>query len=155
MLAKTHVAFGILAGLITLKYVALAHPISNQLLFIALVIIGVFLPDLDHPNSTVNNTVKVTKIIPLFFSHRGFFHSIFAALLVFAGLWYWLGFIYGFGLFIGYLSHLLSDALTVSGVNFLHPVATFKLRGPVQTGTMFETLIFLVVIGVDAWLLVH
>lgn len=151
MLAKTHVAFGILAGLVTLKYAT----ISNQILFIALVIIGVFLPDLDHPESTINNTLKITKVIPLFFSHRGFFHSIFAAVLVFAGLWYWLGFIYGFGLFVGYLSHLLSDALTVSGVNFLHPLARFRLRGPVQTGTFLETLIFLAVLGLDAWLLVR
>jgi inner membrane protein len=151
MLAKTHVAFGVLAGLLTLKYAA----ISNQLLFIALVILGVFLPDLDHPESKINNSLKVTKVIPFFFSHRGFFHSIFAAVLVFGGLWHMLGFIYGFGLFVGYLSHLLSDALTVSGVNFLHPIAHFKIRGPVQTGTLAETLIFFAVIGLDAWLLVH
>ncbi len=151
MLAKTHVAFGVLAGLLTLKYAT----ISNELLFITLVILGVFLPDVDHPESKVNNTLKITKIIPFFFSHRGFFHSIFAAALVFGALWYWAGFIYGFGLFVGYLSHLLSDALTVSGVNFLHPVAKFKIRGPVQTGTIVETVIFLAVIGIDAWLLVH
>ncbi len=70
-------------------------------------------------------------------------------------LWHFVGFIYGFGLFIGYLSHLLSDALTVSGVNFLHPVAKFKIRGPVRTGTFFEVIIFFLVIGVDAWLLVQ
>lgn len=151
MLAKTHVAFGILAGLLTLKYAN----ISNELLFIALVIIGVFLPDVDHPESKINNSLKITKIIPFFFSHRGFFHSIFAAILIFAGLWYWLGFIYGFGLFVGYVSHLLSDALTVSGVNFLHPVAKFRIRGPVQTGTFAEVIIFFAVIGLDAWLLVR
>ncbi len=150
MLAKTHIAFGILAGLLTLKYAS----VSDELLFIALVIIGVFLPDVDHPESKINNSLKVTKIIPFFFSHRGFFHSIFAALLVFAGLWYWVGFIYGFGLFVGYLSHLLSDALTVSGVNFLHPIAKFRIRGPVQTGTIAEVVIFFAVIGIDAWLLV-
>lgn len=151
MLAKTHVAFGILAGLLTLKYAA----VSNDLLFIALVIIGVFLPDVDHPDSKLNNSLKITKIIPFFFSHRGFFHSIFAALLVFGVLWHFVGFIYGFGLFVGYLSHLLSDALTISGVNFLHPIAKFKVRGPVQTGTFVETLVFFAVIGIDAWLLVH
>lgn len=151
MLAKTHIAFGILAALLTLQYAV----ISNELLFVALVIIGVFLPDIDHSESKINNALKVTKLVPFFFSHRGFFHSIFAAVLVFAGLWHLLGFIYGFGLFVGYLSHLLSDALTVSGVNFLHPVATFRIRGPVQTGTLVETLIFLAVIGLDAWLLVR
>jgi inner membrane protein len=151
MLARTHVAFGILAGLLTLKYASM----GNQLLFIALVILGVFLPDVDHPDSKVNNTLKITRIIPFFFSHRGFFHSIFAAAAVFGLLWYFVGFIYGFGLFVGYLSHLLSDALTVSGVNFLHPVAKFKIRGPVQTGTFFETLIFLLVLGVNGWLLIH
>ncbi len=151
MLAKTHVAFGVLAGLLTIKY----GTVSNQLLFIALVIIGAFLPDVDHPESKINNTLKLTKAIPFFFSHRGFFHSIFAALLVFGALWYWLGFIYGFGLFVGYLSHLLSDALTVSGINFLHPVARFRIRGPVQTGTIVETIIFFAVLGFDAWLLVH
>ncbi len=151
MLAKTHVAFGILAGLVTLRYVA----IPNELLFIALVIVGVFLPDIDHSESKVNKSLKVTKIIPLLFGHRGFFHSIFAALLVFAGLWWWQGFVYGAGIFVGYVSHLVSDALTVSGVGFLNPVAHYKVRGVVQTGTITETLVFFAVIAVDAWLLAH
>ncbi len=151
MLAKTHIAFGVLAGLVTLKFA----DISNPLLFIVLVVLGVFLPDIDHAKSKINNTLKITKIIPLFFSHRGFFHSIFAAGLVFVLLSWWLGFIYGFGLFVGYVSHLLSDALTVQGVNFLHPVAQFRIRGPVKTGTLSEIIIFFAVLGVDAWLLVH
>jgi membrane-bound metal-dependent hydrolase YbcI (DUF457 family) len=151
MLAKTHIAFGILAGLVALKYVA----ISNQLLFIALVIVGVFLPDIDHYDSKVNRSLKVTRIIPLFFGHRGFFHSIFAALLIFAGLWWWQGFIYGAGLFVGYVSHLISDALTVSGVGFLNPIAHYKVKGIVQTGTITETFVFFLVIALDAWLLVH
>jgi len=151
MLARTHVAFGLLAGILTLMYA----DIANQLLFIVLVILGVFLPDVDHPESKVNNTLKITKIVPFFFSHRGFFHSIFAALAVFGLLWYFVGFIYGFGLFVGYLSHLLSDALTVSGVNFLHPILSFKIRGPVHTGTFIETIVFLLVLGIDAWLLVR
>ncbi len=151
MLAKTHVAFGILAGLLTLTYFS----VGNDLLFITLVILGVFLPDIDHPTSKVNNTVKVTKIVTLFFAHRGFFHSIFAALAVFGLLWHYVGFIYGFGLFVGYLSHLLSDALTVSGVNFLHPIGNFKIRGPVQTGTFVETAVFLAVIVIDGWLLIR
>ncbi len=151
MLAKTHVAFGILGGLVTLRYFS----VSNELLFIALVIAGVFLPDIDHPKSKVNNSLKVTKIVPLVFGHRGFFHSIFAALLISVGLWYWLGFVYGFGVFVGYLSHLISDALTVSGVGFLNPIAHYKMRGPVETGTLLETIVFFAVVGLDAWLLVH
>lgn len=151
MLAKTHIAFGILAGLITLKYTS----VQNELLFIALVILGVFLPDIDHPESKVNNVLKITKVIPLLFGHRGFFHSIFAVILVFAGLWWWQGFIYGFGVSIGYLSHLVSDALTLSGVGFLNPIAHYKVRGPVQTGTLMETIVFFVVIALDVWLLVH
>ncbi|MEM4247173.1 MAG: metal-dependent hydrolase [Candidatus Woesearchaeota archaeon] len=151
MLAKTHVAFGILAGLITLKYTS----VQNELLFIALVILGVFLPDIDHPESKVNNSLKITKVIPIIFGHRGLFHSIFAVILVFAGLWWWQGFIYGFGVSIGYLSHLVSDALTLSGVGFLNPIAHYKVRGPVQTGTLMETLLFFVVIALDVLLLVH
>ena len=151
MLAKTHVAFGILAGLLTLRFAQ----VSNELLFIALVIVGVFLPDVDHPESTINRSLKVTKIIPIFFKHRGFFHSIFAAVAVCAAIWYYVGFIYGFGLFIGYISHLASDALTVSGVNFLHPFFKFKVRGPVRTGTITEVFVFFLVIVADAWLLIQ
>ncbi len=151
MLAKTHIAFGILAGLVTLRYA----PVSNEMLFIALVILGVFLPDIDHYDSKVNRSLKVTRVVPLLFGHRGFFHSIFAVILVFAGLWYWQGFIYGFGVSIGYISHLISDALTVSGVGFLNPIAHYKMRGPIQTGTFTETLVFFAVIALDAWLLVH
>lgn len=148
MLARTHLAFGILAGLLVYKYFV----VGDLVLFFLSVALGAFLPDLDHPNSKINNKLKITKIVPLFFKHRGFFHSIFAALLISWALWAWLGSVYGVGLFAGYLSHLASDALTVSGINFLHPISTFHLRGPVRTGTFFELAIFFFVLALDAWL---
>lgn len=151
MLAKTHLAFGFLAGLLALKYVV----IPNQLLFVVLVAIGVLLPDIDHSESRINRALKITRIIPFLFRHRGFFHSVFAAVLVFVVLNYWLGFVYGFGLFVGYASHLLSDALTVSGVNFLHPVSNFRISGPVKTGSLFETVLFVLLVCVNAWLLLR
>lgn len=151
MLAKTHAAFGLLAALVTLKYAVIAKPV----LFVILVVLGVFLPDLDHPESKINRTLKITKIIPFLFKHRGVFHSIFGAIIICGAIGYWVGLQYGLGLFVGYLSHLISDALTVSGVNFLQPISHFKIQGPVRTGSFFETLVFIAVLGVSAWLLVH
>ncbi len=72
MLAKTHVAFGILAGLLTLKYAS----VSNELLFIALVIVGVFLPDVDHSQSKINRSLRVTKLF-LFSSNTEVFFIVF------------------------------------------------------------------------------
>lgn len=82
------------------------------------VFIGALLPDIDTRNSVLG------KFIPawLFFKHRGFLHSFLGMALV---LWI---FSWGgnsaltYGIFIGYLSHLLADAVTPWGCPLFYPL---------------------------------
>lgn len=139
MMARTHIAFGILAcaGLYPLfsRYVG-----ADPFLFYTLVLIGVLLPDIDHQESSINRLMPVTNILPHLFKHRGFFHSVFPALIIIAIFFAFSDVRYGLFLAVGYVTHLGSDALTKMGVNFLYPITSIKLRGPVTTGTKAEAL---------------
>ncbi len=146
MLSKTHIAFGILAGVIALPLVNFPS-ISHYVVYFGLITFGVLLPDIDHPNSKLNNNLPIFKIIPLFFKHRGFFHSIFPPIILGLLIWKYVGFFISLPLFTGYLAHLISDALTINGINFFHPLFQFKIAGPVRTGNWLEAIIFYFVLA--------
>ena len=146
MMFKTHVAFGFLAGLLCLKFFS----VSNPILFITLVVLASALPDIDHPNSKLGSKFR---IIGFLFEHRGFFHSVFPAIVLFAVLWYANLMIIGLPLTIGYVVHLASDCLTRLGCNLLYPVSTFRIQGFVMTDGLMEFLIFAGVSVADASLL--
>ena len=104
---------------------------------------------MDCPNSKFNQKVKITKIIGYLFKHRGIFHSIFLAILLPGIIWLVIGPLYGVALFIGYMSHLLIDGLTLAGVNFLHPLTTLRIHGFIKTGGFLEKAVFvLIVVGI-------
>ncbi|RMD58279.1 metal-dependent hydrolase, partial [Candidatus Woesearchaeota archaeon] len=65
-------AIGVLAGIVLSNFFNF-----NPFVFIALAALGSLLPDVDHKNSTINRIFPITKIVPSFFEHRGFFHSVF------------------------------------------------------------------------------
>ena len=150
MLGRTHIAIGVLCALFALPFVS----VPSKIVFVVLVGFGALLPDVDHENSKINKICPVTRIVPKFFKHRGFFHSLFPpALLVLAG-WYFHEQFLLYSLAFGYLTHLASDGLTKMGVNYLHPLSTWHMRGPVETGTLFETAIFIgVLVGIGLKLL--
>jgi len=150
MLAKTHIAFGILFGILALSF----YSPNNIWAYFVLVVLGVLLPDIDHPNSKINNTVKVTKVVPMLFRHRGFFHSIFPAFAILILFKLFSTMDYGVALFIGYFAHLFSDGMTLAGVNLLHPVAKLHLRGFIETGSKTETLVFFIVVVLSAYLII-
>ena len=79
MLGRTHLAFGVLAGLIFLPFY---H--HNLILYFVLVLVGALLPDIDHDGSKINKILPVTKYLGRLFKHRGFFHSVFPPLIIFA-----------------------------------------------------------------------
>lgn len=146
MMFKTHLAFGFLIGLISLKIFSVSYPY----LFVFLVTIFSSLPDIDHPKSKIGRKFFfISWPISLIFRHRGFFHSIFPALILFLLLSYFnLNFL-ALAVAIGYLSHLLGDAITKEGINFLHPLSTFKIQGPISTGATLEMLLFILILAVD------
>ena len=145
MMAATHV----LAGTAAWSGVAwldggLARPEA-----LALAALGSLLPDIDHPKSWMGRRVRpVSLLVSKIFGHRGITHS----LLAVAGCLFALQII-GKGAFapavlVGYLSHLLCDSLTKSGVPLLWPWRRpFGLR-LLRTGGKVESfLAILMAIG--------
>ena len=130
----THLVAGILAAVL---FIDLFNP-RNLILSAIVIILASVLPDIDTPMSKVGKRFKVVGFI---FKHRGFFHSL-LAILIFGFL---LMSVYGkeiaLAFSIGYLAHLLMDALTVSGVRFFHPFSKKTIKGFVKTGGFLEKIV--------------
>lgn len=141
----THLAIGLLAALVFLSLSSIGSP----LVFVFLVCIGGLLPDIDHQGSWINKILPVTRWFARFFTHRGFFHSVFPVVLIYFVFWLFRFSFVGFGLAFGYLVHLVSDSMTKLGVNFLHPIGQLHVRGFVTVGGIWEVLIFVLVLVVD------
>ncbi|PMH43256.1 hypothetical protein BCU68_04510 [Vibrio sp. 10N.286.49.B3] len=91
--------------------------------------VGTLLPDLDCRTSTLGRIFPFISVpIQKMFGHRGAVHSLFAA----AGVFYLasqFNFNFACSLTFGFVMHLIGDACTKSGVNFLWPI-TIKFRVP-------------------------
>lgn len=120
--------------------------------------IGALLPDIDTKHSTVSNEHRVTSFFTrLFFTHRGFTHSLLAC-----GILYVLGMILtGFfpvlpvvnGLALGVLSHILLDMLNPMGVCLFFPWKKKISVGKIRTGGLFEKLFFLCLVVLCGYLI--
>jgi len=149
MMGRTHMAIGLLAGLLLFTFL---H--QQWYIFIPLVILGSLLPDVDHQNSKINRMMPLTRWIPTFFAHRGFFHSIFPAIIIYAGFYFAKLDYIGLPLALGYSTHLASDCFTRLGCNLLHPVSTFRIQGPIMTNGLMELLTLGGVILLDVLLVI-
>lgn len=149
MMFKTHLALGFLIGLLSLNFIN----VNNPVIFLILVTLFSSLPDIDHPKSRIGRKLFfISWPISLIFNHRGFFHSIFPPIILFALLSIInLNFL-AITVAIGYLSHLIGDAVTLEGIKFLHPITAFTIRGPIRTGNFFEFLIYISIIFFDIML---
>ena len=142
MMYKTHAAFGFLIGLLTMGYFNV-----NKYVFLGTVVFGSLFVDIDENESYIGRRIKpLSSAIEFLFKHRGIFHSIFMALLIFLGFWQF-GYIqYGYGFFVGYLSHLIADGLTVEGVRIFYPLSRLTVRGFARTNGIFEKIFFALVL---------
>ena len=138
MQGKTHLAFGMLiAALLTL----VTHfNMLHKFLFFAMIVIGSVLPDIDTPKSYVGKRVKLNPAV--LFGHRTLFHSFTIVVVLFIAFLFakqarlLLG-----GLLIGYVSHLLLDALTLQGIVLFWPFKA-KVRGSIATSSMIDHVLF-------------
>ena len=147
-MGRTHTAIGFLAGILLFKFF---H--ANPFLFVPLAVLGSLLPDCDHQNSKINRILPVTRWVPKLFRHRGFFHSIFPAVLILVAFYAAGGFWIAIPLTVGYVSHLLSDCLTRQGCNLLHPLSTLRVQGFLMTGGLVEFAIRGLVLVLDVLIL--
>ena len=151
MMYYTHLAFGLLSGLIFRQIVGG----GNKYIFLGLVLVGALIPDLDHPDSKIGKKLGiVSKIIEKAFGHRGLMHTFYFAVILPGIIYYAAGASYGIAVFVGYMSHLFIDGFTKQGINFLHPVTRLHLGGFVETGGIMEKVVFgLIVVGIAIILL--
>lgn len=137
MRGTTHLVGGALAALLAQK-IGLLEP---GLLPIAAAALGSLLPDIDHPHSLIGKRMRpVSDIISLVVGHRGITHSLVAIALMSA----WIAYMGASGslvtaIAIGYLSHLLLDAMTPAGLPLLWPQRrVFRIRTGITTGGVME-----------------
>lgn len=160
MMARSHMPFamaswwlfGFLSGVPVTGYNSLAAAF------------GGLLPDIDHPESVVGRRVRFLSVpIASVFGHRGFTHSLLAVVLV--GVLAFQFTLHGQSLLlpvcIGYLSHILGDALSASGVPLLYPWSKrrFKWRvlpvNSVQETTVVAVMFFMLLVpGGAGWAIV-
>ncbi|MDP3727893.1 MAG: metal-dependent hydrolase [bacterium] len=150
MLGITHLLFAVVFAFLFVNIFSFSHPIIFFLLFC----FAALLPDVDHPGSTLGRKIwPLSSVISFFFGHRGFLHSIFVP-LGFLALGYYLDvFWIGAAIAGGYCAHLVSDALTLSGIRpfWLGP----KVRGIVKTGGLLEMVFFFLMLVFFVWLFVE
>jgi len=142
MLIYTHLLGGLVLSLILI----LNFNISNPFIFLITLCIFTVIPDIDsHKSKVGKNTFPLSIILELFFSHRGFIHTIWPPLFIFFIFWYFGYTPIGFAAMLGYLLHILMDSLTLGGVNLF---GFKKYKAIIKTGGFFEKVfaILLVVI---------
>lgn len=140
MMFKTHLIFGILAGLFFVK----AFTIQNSLLFLAVVTFFSIFPDIDSYHSKIGGKVKpVSFILNFLFGHRGFVHSLLFAFVVYGGAYFLFGSTWAAATFIGFSSHLLLDSFTPDGTRPLFPFRG-QVNGIVRSNGLVDYALFFV-----------
>lgn len=128
MMGSTHAVAGLALGAAYANHLG-APPVAIA----AGALVAAFfalLPDIDHPNATISR-IKPLRLLFFWSSHRGFTHTLLCAALV-AALAHilapeWAGYV-----LIGYLSHLMLDVVTHTGIPLLWPIYRANIRTPVH-----------------------
>ena len=142
MMYYTHAAFGLFSSLIFLHF----FEIKYSVLFVLVVLFFSVFPDIDEPKSKIGRKNKFfSSIIGFIFGHRGFFHSIYIPLILYF-IFYSISVEIGIAVLVGYFSHLLMDAMTRHGIRPLYPIINRKINGFIKTNSLFEKIIFLIII---------
>ena len=162
MLSRTH-DIGAFATLLTVASYSSPSQLGIATIIVALIanIIGALLPDLDQASNRLWDLLPggnyLGKLLRrAFLSHRTLSHSILGVYLIYQ-INYWLIFklfnpsfvspeIIFYSLMIGYISHLVLDALTEEGIPLLFPIGwkfgfPFIRRWRIKTGHWFENYI--------------
>ena len=95
----------------------------------------------------------IFRILQIFSTHRGFFHS-FTFLILITIVFSMFIPVLALGFFVGYSSHLLSDSFTKEGIMPFYPWKK-KSYGMLRTGGKIETGIFLGFVVADLFLVVR
>jgi len=147
MLLKTHLIFAIFAIILFVNFV------NDKLIFVSLVLLATFLPDIDSGFSTLGRRA-ISKPIQLITRHRGLLHSftfvVFISIILSV---YWP--VASLGFFLGYALHILGDSFTKDGVQAFWPLKV-KSSGFIATGGKIEETLFfsMIIINIILFLIV-
>lgn len=158
MRGRTHLIVGTAAGVAT----ALAVPVEDDMMrlgIFAATVVGSLFPDIDNTQSKLGRKIKpISIILNKLFGHRGFVHSpcnlilIFAAAIIFMAVFEnftYLPVLIGFS--IGFITHMILDAITKGGIPFLYPFSKKRYNFTIiKTGGIGEALflgVFLLACG--------
>ena len=143
MLFATHLLLGMLFFLIFKNMFSG----GNEIIFFLLMLLGSILPDIDERDSTINQWTGIFgRIISFFFKHRGIFHSLFLALLLFFSISVYWSTYYATALLLGYIAHLVGDSFSPSGIQMFYPFSQFKFKGPMKVGGFMEWVIVILLV---------
>lgn len=142
----THLIAGLLAAIVLVELFSFPNTIPAVLF----VLLGSIFPDIDEQHSRLG---KLFPMISFLFRHRGLFHSIFLAVAI-TVLVSLLATHYAFAFLVGYIAHILLDAMTPQGVRPFWP-SQARLRGFVRTGGVLEGVFFVALGIVVVWMLVR
>ena len=147
MMLRTHAAFALLIGMLSLKYLN----VPSTFFFLAMVCIASMLADIDSSNSKIGRKLPALSwFIERAFGHRNFFHSIFPLIAVAVILFYFLDWnVAGAAFLIGYGSHLFTDSFTRMGVGIFHPFYRKRITGFIRTGSLTEYFIFFLLLALN------
>lgn len=120
MMGHTHALIGAAAAL---GIATAAHADANTTyLLVAAGGLAALVPDIDHPRAPLRRKLGLVGNIALSrLKHRGITHTLLALVAVGAAAMTALPPLFGVVVTVGYLSHLLSDMLTVSGLPVFWP----------------------------------
>jgi inner membrane protein len=172
MTAPTHTIFGLLTSAVAFSLTS--SPLSRDYGAMSGAVIGSLLPDVDSPTSAMGRLVPFVSVpLERRWGHRTVTHSLLAlaGVAVAAAPLVALSRTAYFALLIGYLSHLISDCATKSGVPLLYPnltpcviPANDKYRvhtgsltgeGPIFLVLVAVTLAFVPISNIGLWRAVH
>lgn len=147
MLSRTHIAFSLLAGLLSLKYLN----VPNAYIFLLITCFASLVPDIDSSDSRIGKKIKpLSWVIEKTFGHRNILHSVFPLMILFWIFFYFLKWnVAGMAFLIGYGSHLFIDMFTYMGIGFLHPLYKGRITGFIKTGSITEHILFFILVFVD------
>ena len=149
MMYYTHLAFGFLVSLLATELFDIKH----KILFILTATLFSIFPDIDERRSKIGKKYKWTsRIINFLFGHRGFFHSVYIPLILYAGF-YHINIEIGIAASAGYFSHLAMDAMTKHGIRPLYPIINNKISGFIKTNSLLEKILFLIITSLILYLL--
>jgi len=148
VMGLTHVLFGLFLFLLSWRL----GLVSFDLVVLGALVVGSVLPDLDHPRGLIYSLLGVPvwlrRGVRRAVGQRGVLHSLLVATVVLI-LGYLIlsavlrfSFVVSFGLFVGFLSHLFLDSLTVRGVAWLLPFSRKRICFVIGTGSMIERIFF-------------